>query len=203
MEEVYNKMNRLYEDFRGDCDAEEITFYINSYEELHKKFIKLVKDFKETTQETLRLTSYMFITINPIEDVSLKDLLKTVDKYVNRTLINEYIYVVEQRGTNQEELGKGIHIHLLVKTSYKKPSDFKRDTISTFKKIVDCYNTPNWYRKLNLKPCDTEDDVKRRKEYMLGTKKDELKQVKQNMDKVFREKYNLRPYYCSINFKDI
>lgn len=187
-------------DNKGPVPSElDYTYYENEMIRINDELYRHLRERKLDIEEKLRLTEYMFITVNPMEDISLNTLINSINKYLSKITILEYIYVIEQRGTTDAELGKGIHAHMLVRHTSRKASDFKREAISTFKNVCDCQpkGNPTWFRKLNILPCDTSEDVERRREYMLGVKQDELKQTKQLLDKKFREKFKLKPFYAS------
>jgi len=148
---------------------------------------------KEEEQSVLKLTDWMFMTVNPAPKVTIEKLLDSVDHFVHKKNINKYLYVVEQRGKETDTNGIGFHCHVLFSHNYKKLSDLKRETVSTFHKVC---NTKSWHC-LNLRHCLRETDVKNRETYMIGIKKDPEKQIKQEQDALWRMKEHLHKSYTN------
>lgn len=151
---------------------------------------KLKSDIKKRKD-----TKYLaFITINPKPETKLSTLQKAINKFLMKEWIEgEVYYTFEQRGTNPDEAGKGLHCHILLERNGKKPSHLLRETFNTFKnlygkrpkdKIIE-----NDYKFYGF--AYKEDKIN----YMKGIKWDEDKQDKINIDKIFREKNNLKLYY--------
>jgi len=144
-----------------------------------------------STRKVVKQYTHLFITINPPPTLKLDIFINTINKTLSKNWIDGYIYVIEQRGENEEDLGKGFHTHVLIKLlTHKKQSEINREIKNTWKKILDIDN----YHILNIKYID-DAEQKRKQGYILGTKKDVIKHVKQKMDIIYRQKNNLRKYY--------
>lgn len=171
-------------------------FYENDL--VDKKLAVIEKKMKNTVVRQAK-SLYYWITINPEEKIELKKLLKAVERLVNRAFIEEYMYVVEQRGAIEEEIGKGKHIHLYFKISeekYQPPSKIIDRMKNTLKDVVNVETKALWIQI--LKPEYVKDKVN----YMIDKNIDgqhEDKEEKQQMDKIFRENNNLLNYYTNIN----
>lgn len=156
------------------------------------KLVKIYEGYKKNIDQ--KFGNVLFITINPRPDIDLETFCKSVRKYVCKCWIDNYIYVLEQRGTNESELGKGFHCHVLLwKCDNKKSHEVIRETKNTFKNICSVDNPS----VLNIKNCK-EEDIHKRKNYMLGeksTEHDPTKEEKQNMDIKWRKSVNIEPYY--------
>lgn len=134
---------------------------------------------------------WYFLTINPRPDIKLSEFVKTIRKALLKKWITYYIFVIEQRGENEEELGKGFHTHIIFNKGIKH-CKVVLEMSNTFKKLCDTSN----YHLFNLK--NIGDLEKQRKiEYITGTKADPAKHLKQQMDIIFRKKENLKSYYIS------
>ena len=59
--------------------------------------------------------SHLFITINPKPKADLEEFIKKVIKFTNRNFCDEASAVIEQRGVDETELGKGFHAHIALK----------------------------------------------------------------------------------------
>lgn len=172
-------------------------YTIEMYMEDLDTYMKYQKIYYEEMQKdvkvTLDLTPCMFVTYNPKPDVTLKTALKAVESFVTKTKISNYIYVVEQRGTEEQNMG-AFHIHIIHTHTYDRVSHYLRETRSTFNKTCNV----NHFSCLNFKPCKRDQDITNRLEYILGQKKDEdglNKTQKQLIDKAYRKKYMLKDYY--------
>lgn len=158
--------------------------------ELYKKETSLTK----LKAHKLKSNLWCWLTINPPSTVKLDKFQDLITKYVNRKIVGQYLYVLEQRGKTLHEMGKGFHAHLLVERNLDYiPSQFLRNSRNTFKRILNVKNEalfcPYWLDHRYYK-----DKVK----YILGAKTGEGKDVKQTVDIVWREDYGIQPYYTNI-----
>jgi len=156
--------------------------------------VKSLEDRIETKTQFSILTDYMFLTICPPDDTPLSALQEKLSKYCKKVKVLKYLYVIEQRGEDETEIGKGLHAHILILHTYLKFSDLKREFHNTFKNLIDIHHehTDRW---LNIKHCKTDDDARNRITYMTGMKKDECKHQKQSMDVVYRNKNKIEKFY--------
>nr|QNG41019.1 hypothetical protein [Pygoscelis antarcticus]QNG41021.1 hypothetical protein [Pygoscelis antarcticus]QNG41025.1 hypothetical protein [Pygoscelis antarcticus]QNG41027.1 hypothetical protein [Pygoscelis antarcticus]QNG41029.1 hypothetical protein [Pygoscelis antarcticus] len=140
--------------------------------------------------------THIFVTVNPPPSLLLDDFIKIINKMLNKRWIKGYIYVLEQRGENDEELGKGFHTHILldIQEGIKK-SEIDREIKNTWKKILDQDN----YHILNIKYINNDEQL-RKQSYMLSYKKEEIKHKKQEYDIIWRNRNNLNKYYY-LNYK--
>lgn len=190
----FKRANELYATrFDPFADNKEVEWYIDTLEKYMSEYQYWRGELGTDDAEKLILTDCMFVTYNPRPDVPLKVALKSVDDFVSKQKITNYIYVVEQRGTEVSNMGS-FHIHILHFHKYDRASHYKRETQSSFRKTC---NVDSW-ACLNIKPCKRSEDVVKRLEYILGIKKDEdglQKTEKQAIDKLFRQRYLLKEYY--------
>lgn len=172
------------------CDATKLE--IREGKLPNKKLIQIYEGYKNNIDN--KFGNVLFITVNPRPDVDFKTFHKSIKKYLSKVWIDNYIYVLEQRGTNMEELGRGFHSHILLwKCDGKKSHEVIRETKNTFKNICSVDNPS----VLNIKNCK-EEDIDKRKNYMLGDKSiehDPSKQVKQEMDIIWRQNIGIEKYY--------
>ncbi len=135
---------------------------------------------------------YLFITVNPKEKKGdVKTFEKSIIKFINRNFIEEAWAVIEQRGTTIEDAGQGYHAHIELRRNLNyRPSDIIKGAKNTFKNYCDVKNP-------NLLCCQThgEDFHKDKLEYIEGVKTGEGKDLRQIIDKTFREKNNLQIVY--------
>lgn len=190
----FQRANDLYAT-RHDpfADDKEVEWYIEKLEYYMQQYQYWRGQTGQDDKEKLLLTDCMFVTYNPRPDTPLKTALKAVKDFVDKQKITNYLYVVEQRGTEEKNMGS-FHIHILHFHKYDRASHYKRETQSSFRKTC---HVAEW-SCLNIKPCKTALDITNRLEYVLGKKKDEdglHKTEKQAMDKVYRQKYMLKDYY--------
>jgi hypothetical protein len=172
------------------CDATKLE--IREGKINNQKLISIYEGYKKNIDN--KFGNVLFITINPRPDIELSTFIKTMNKFISKIWIEDYIYVYEQRGTTEEESGKGFHAHILLwKPDNKKSHEVIRETKNTFKNICSIDNPSI----LNIKNCK-EDDIPKRKNYMLGHKDinaDPSKQVKQEIDLIWRKRVNIENYY--------
>lgn len=170
-------------------------YYVNQI--YNGKFDEIMPKLKQIREELdlskdEKATNWMFITINPKDTVSIKIILQTMEKLVSKKWIEQYIYVIEQRGIEDEDV-RGIHAHLLLHRNDKRPAQLKREIQNTCIKICDVSNP----HILNFKYLPTDKDVLQSFNYITGTKADIEKHPKQVKDIYFRKYYNIQPFYRS------
>ena len=143
---------------------------------------------KRVKQKKFEETSYYFfwVTVCPPDSVPLSSLMKCVDKLLKKKWLTEAYYAYEQRGSNMKDMGKGTHVHLLIKRPpSKKPSHAEREIRSTFSSITQIVDHKNMIKKFW-------DD---KFNYITGIKTGEGKSEKQVIDVPFRIANNLQSYY--------
>ena len=165
-----------------------------------KKQVDLSVICKKKSQAIKHNNQYVFITVNPPPKVGLAEIMGTVEAYVKRNIITNYCYVFEQRSTDINEV-KGIHAHLLVERNVEyKPSKFTLNTQNTFKRLI---KDPKNSNHLNIQFVGV-DFAKDKQSYMLGIKTGESdgvkKSDKQIVDKEWRKKESIEPFYGNILF---
>lgn len=149
---------------------------------LHKSHIELSKE-------------WYFLTVNPRPDIQLRDFIKAINKSLSKKWITYFIFVIEQRGECEAEIGKGFHTHIIFNKGIKH-CKVVQEMSNTFKKMCDVSN----FHLFNLKSIG-EEEKKRKIEYILGVKADDDKHLKQSMDIIFRKKENLKSYYSIEDIK--
>lgn len=137
---------------------------------------------------------YIWLCVNPNSTYTFNEFKALVQKMVSKVWLKSYVYVYEQRGITEQEAGKGFHLHAIIKRPEdKKPSHCIRELSNTFKKCCDVSN----YHFFQTKFID-EDEYQRKLEYILGLKdsnEENQKDLKQNIDKYWRGKYLIKPFY--------
>lgn len=132
---------------------------------------------------------YYFITICPYEDIKIEEFQKVMEKVLKKKWMKSYLYVYEQRQSEKEKPFTGIHVHMLVKRIEIAKSDVIREVYNTCKNIVGSKQS------IDVKLLKTQQDLDVRINYLLGKKSTEEKQLKQEIDKIFRCQYGLEQYY--------
>jgi len=157
---------------------------------------KLKAESKEQVAEQHN-NRYMFITVNPKESVKFNDFRKKIEKLVNRQIFTGHMYVYEQRGKSADEAGKGFHCHILVERNLSyKPSKTKELIQNTLKDMVGSTKSPNL---LNLQFVGN-DFITDKIEYMTDIKTGEDKDLKQEIDVIWRKSNELEPFYETESF---
>ena len=127
--------------------------YLYENELIDKKIYDLedkIKNLKNVEGKRAKTLHY-WVTINPPDTTSLKDMLQTTERFVNRVIIDEYMYVVEQRGGTIEECGRGKHIHMYYKIDeerYQVPSKQIKLLKNTYKNLLNVETKALWIQPL-------------------------------------------------------
>lgn len=149
---------------------------------------------KEDKEEMIKNSDYVFLTICPAKGAGVFEIIKYVDRFVKLKFVKQYLYVLEQRYCENSEdkintkLGDGLHVHILLKKDNYKRNFIIRDVKRVFGTMT--INLDFKYIK--------DSDLMKCQNYMIGTKKDESKQIKQEFDKRFRQEVGIRDYYGQL-----
>ncbi len=179
----------------------ETQIYLDAIEHVQRQeAIKEVrKALKPWQQNPLKKNprSHIFLTINPKPEILLQTFLEKLKGflYANKSF-SDHLGIVEQRGTLEENLGKGFHAHILLKRKEggKPPSEISRNLRRSWDKYCDTKNN----HIFNIQYVD-EEYLLDKYDYMFGEKKDKEKIPKQEADKTFRKQNNIPEFYGNKN----
>ena len=185
-----DRLNTYFEDIKQlyfkpkewtECFENGYVPYPHSTDNYQKLMLELIDKQREYMSEISglpqrKLTEYMFITISPKKDVSIKTLYDKTIKMVRNKTILSYLFVFEQREMNDVNNAYGLHMHLLIKHKFPKYSKFLSQIKSTYQDTVGDIMNP---RFIDIKYCKEMRDVYNMVEYMIGEKVGEEKQKKQ------------------------
>lgn len=153
-----------------------------------------VKELRGKTLSDGRIPDYVFITVSPPSHITLEELIKMAQDLHKKKWMLNYLYVIEQRGTTEDDCGKGFHYHSIIFREEKKWCHFLREIKSTISRLGNTEDS----RYFDLQYIRDEADLSRRVKYITSDKKcteQNDKQKKQIMDKTFRLNNNIEPYY--------
>lgn len=137
---------------------------------------------------------HYFLTMRPHPLITYEEFIRVVKDIFKKKWLKDYVYVIEQSGINEDECGNGFHLHAIIKRHDKRPSEFIREIKSTVSKLGDVDKG-----LLDIEGIyNNENGLRNRMNYILGSKKSNEvnnKELKQNMDIIFRQKKELKDYY--------
>lgn len=173
-----------------EADGVRSAAMIDAYQELRELRMSKSKNCNKSNQ-------FYWVTVNPRPDVTLEELKKKVEKFTKKACHRACAYTYEQRASREEEMGHGLHAHILC--MLKKPmrtNDVSRDDekgwFNCFKDI--CGNSQHLW----VTGHDTVKTAKSKMEYMRGNKRkdeDGAKKEKSEVDVVWRKANGLQPMY--------
>lgn len=168
-----------------------------AFDEIMPIFKEIRKDEEET--DNIRKSQWYMLTFCP-QDLYLDpfEFMKLIERIRKFKWVIHSFYVIEQRFNGEpndkyKKEGDGIHIHMLMDKGDYKHSAVKRDVQRVFRDYAE-YRINIDYRMIR------EAHLGNYKSYMLGDKKDPSKQIKQQQDKIWRDKVGLREYYGEVWF---
>lgn len=163
----------------------------NMFKEAYKRLDNERYSYIQKKEEIKNKTKYIFLTINPNPNINLKEFISITTKLMSKPWITIYLYVYEQRGETEAEVGKGFHFHAIIeKPTNKSYAHMMRELASSANKLCDTSNF-HFYNVKNI----SEEEKERKIEYITGRKADVAKHLKQDMDIIFRRDNNLLSYY--------
>lgn len=158
--------------------------------------IKVMQDAELEKQDAKNPIGY-FITLCPHPDLVLpQETFKLVKDMVSKVWIKNYVYSFEQRGITEEEIGKGVHSHIIVLRDGYRPSKADKELRYTAGKYGDTSIDKTVYYKSD--PIYNRLELRNRVQYIVGEKKStehNHKDIKQFYDKPFRDRFGLKDYY--------
>ncbi len=179
----------LYKKFQANMS---IAFELRQISPIYDKLLDERQTLREEQAKRLG-TLWLWLTVSPNDKVEFLDFKKKIESFANRKMFKEYFYVFEQRSQEKETAGMGFHAHLLLKRniSYKQ-NKIVSNSKNSFKNMTKV----NDFNIFHFHWCPDEylDD---KMEYMTGAKTGSEKDIKQLIDVIFREKYNLDNYYTN------
>lgn len=142
---------------------------------------------------------WWFITFKPSPDHKdrFSDFMTVCMTYLRRDFIKQWTACFEQNGENENELGKGYHIHILCEINIGFAT-LKRNTTSTWHKFFKD-DVPNAFH--DYVEIKTIEQAHVRLSYMNGHKKEEYKQAAIPFNAIWRKKHCLKDIYESDNLR--
>lgn len=150
------------------------------------KKLNIIKEERDKEKDS----DYIFITVNPRDDVNFWSFYKKVNDVIKKKWITQYAYSFEQRGETDNDVGFRPHAHILLYRKGKSYSEIVREFKSSFRKMCNVDNE----HILNFKivKMGTELQIVN---YISGDKKDDWKLPKVVNDRKWREINNLQNVY--------
>jgi len=133
---------------------------------------------------------WYMLTVRPPPGTNIKTLVHTTETFVNAWKADwqEYEYCYEQKGETEADMGKGCHVHMLIRTDKANyyPSHILRDAKRAWP-----------YVAANCIQVDTLVNVAKAKAYVRGTKNHADKEASAALDPVWRAQEGLLELYES------
>ncbi len=154
----------------------------------------MIRDLSRKKKKELR---YVFMTISHSSNIDL--VLKHHESMKRKKImkLSSYWYSIEQRGETLDELGQGLHSHIILKVipKFLKNGNYQKSRL--IKETANTYKVEKNF--IDVKFLYTDADFSRTLKYIQGEKKDENKQLKVEMDAVFRQNNNLCLLYTNAS----
>lgn len=122
----YDKQQEKYEEiYENSVRNDRNTF---------KKILQIAQVLHEDYVEICgTVNNQYFITVRPdTNKITFDDFYKLVSKYVSRKCFKSYTLSFEQKGTEEADLGKGFHVHIVADMTQRSKGEVLRDSKSTF-----------------------------------------------------------------------
>lgn len=166
--------------------------YLHDVAQLHKSSSNKIKHELKCPVEKIK--NYFFVTINPKPDVTIDKFIPPVEKFFISKTILAYEARYEQKGIDDDTLGNGFHVHIIVRGN------------STLRKAHIISKIQNYFKSMvGMGQPDVEilydaDSLGRVREYIRDAKdSDESKRPAYLMDDKWRKSVNISPLYFKGN----
>jgi len=132
---------------------------------------------------------WFFITIRPDSDTTLQQLFNCTKNMVARACFLKGTYTFEQKGTTPEQLGFGLHTHIIASMKQRSKAEVARDTRSTLSRC-------NIRAIVQVDLLRKSEDIERVTAYITTYEaNDGHKVVTQESDKAWRDSEGLNALY--------
>lgn len=160
---------------------------IHEYKKNCRLGIRLMQEFQELVKETKQR---YFVTVRPdVEKINFEQFYILCKKFLERACILESTVSFEQKGTSDETLGNGFHIHMILNMTQRSKGEVLRDIQSTFRSCT----APNC---IDVQVIKTQIDMTRCKAYIEQYESnDEHKIVTKDWDTLWRERNKIKTTY--------
>lgn len=141
---------------------------------------------------------WFWITINPEPKCNRANFLKCTANLAKRSFVKNAMYVIEQRGESEDDMGKGFHCHMLVErdmsNKHDTPSKIIERIRNTVKNILKLHKNNPYIQIVDA------EYAKDKIRYMQGDKDlhKEEKDLKLVYDKLWRDRENIEHIYGNI-----
>ena len=157
--------------------------------------LQLMEKFREIQEEfngnESKIKRTFFITIRPNEKlINFEDFYKLCEKYCNYACFEKIINIsFEQKGIISDDLGKGFHVHLVAKMTFRSKGECLRHLQSAFKICT----APNC---INVQICASQKEIDNAINYSRDyISADGHKTITKDIDVLWREKMKLKDFY--------
>ena len=202
--EKFLEMQTLYHQEMADLTKRKMrqileqNYKLDTLGELYTGMKKLIDENDQKLKVKMALdhnNGYLWITINPKPEIKFDVFRKKIEKLVNRKLFTRVEYAFEQRGNTEDDI-HGWHCHILgLRNLNYKPYKCKQNIKNTVKSLVGNVESDH---QVNIQVIG-EDFAKDKEQYFKGLKTGEGKDAKQIVDRIWRKKEGLQPFYTVSN----
>lgn len=164
--------------------------HITQFKMTCKLGIKLMNTFRELASTPSE--KYYFITIRPDETkINFLQFYKNIYNLIQRKCFISYKLSFEQKGTDNESMGKGFHVHIIANMKQQSPGNVLRDIYSSVKEYT-AFNC------IDVKTLYTQQDIDNVEQYITEYKSDDdHKIITKECDIIWREKNNIANIYIN------
>lgn len=176
--------------------------YHEHLEEEYKNFDEYLRVARELHERfsSIQPKQWYFITVRPdCNKCQFLDFKDKVEKFMDRACFLEYSYSFEQKGTSEEELGQGFHVHIVASARQRSKQEMLRDTLSSWN---------DWIKKEKvvnncIEVCATKNAQSLIRNYLIDyNSDDDHKRPTKLWDELWRERNNLLNLYTSYKTED-
>lgn len=175
---------------------EKLEHHLNMYEREFEQTLEFASRLHDTYKAFMNKTpqSY-FITIRPdCNQCSLSEFMCKVKSFVERKCFISYTLSYEQKGTSDETIGQGFHVHIVAEMRQRSKTEVIRDVMSSWN---------GWIKDSKIKSNCIQVDVTRNptsivNKYLIEYEsEDGHKEVTKEWDAKWRQQNNIDEIYRS------
>ncbi len=161
------------------------------------QFLKEKQLYLEKLRAKTSNAYYAMLSIRPKIDQKFEDFEPFINRVVKKCWLKDNcLWVYEQKGENEADMGKGLHCHILYQLHGIKHGKKQKSKTQCLNEILEMIKNLDWIEPqgIHIQVYKKEDGDKVHN-YLLGEKSPQEKQKSQEFDVIYREKNNIEKSY--------
>lgn len=196
-----------HDEYEKAKNAGKLRFWTGVFYEIEKleaesgktnnQFLKEKYEYLKKLRAKTSNAHYAMISIRPQIDQKFDDFERFIHRVVKKCWLKDNcLWVFEQKGESEAEMGKGLHCHILFTLHGIKHGSKQKSKKQCLDELLTMIENEDWIlpQGIHIQTYPQKDKEKVHN-YLLGKKAPEEKEKSQEFDAIYREKNNIKKSY--------